>query len=87
MNRVLSMQDLYIPLFDVDKSDLIQTNKKFWVGVLEGIFPSPPVPRRKTNCFTCYNVYLLGSEPVFICSDNVVYKIPKSEERFIQNEN
>lgn len=84
--------DVYDFLMDVDETNpkLYSTGKKFWVGVIEGLFPSPPVPRNKTRCFTCADVYLYRHAEVFAmnCGMNgehhkVFYKIPLNERQFI----
>lgn len=78
--------DMYnlIPNLTKDDPALIFTNKKFWVGVIESLYPSPPVPRRKTRCFARYPVYILNDILVFESSDNNFYEIPLNEKAFIQ---
>lgn len=76
--------DMYDLLPDLQEEELYSTCKKFWVGVIEGMYPSPPVPRRKTRCFSGRPVYIFNeTEKVFKGSDDEFYKIPKAEESFI----
>lgn len=62
----------------------------FWVGVIEKMSPSPPVPRRKTNCYTKADVYLYNGRYVFSMIRNYetnnkdFYYIPESELIFIE---
>ena len=87
----IDMYDL-IPDLHEDDKNLYSTGKKFWVGVMEGMYPSPPVPRRKTKCYSSADVYLYLDTEVFsmLEKDNtgnfhkVFYKIPKRELIFIQ---
>lgn len=84
------MYDL-IPNLKEHDSKLYSTNKIFWVGVMEGISPSPPVPRNKTRCFSGANVYIYDGQKVFGMPERKngvqitsFYKIPHHEEVFIQ---
>ena len=87
----VDMYDLlpYIP--QIGKT-LKPLDEIFWVGVVEGMSPSPPIPRKKTNCYTSAKVYLFEEfdKKVFaMVSDYKTgkldyYYIPKSEYNFIQ---
>lgn len=87
----IDMYDLIPDLHENDRK-LYSTGQKFWVGVIEGIYPSPPVPRRKTKCFTSVDVYLyLDTEVFSMLQKNddgqfykSFYKIPEQELIFIQ---
>lgn len=79
----VDMYDLILDLTD-NNSELIQTDRKFWVGVIEGLFPSPPIPRRKSRCYAPYPVYLYHGRYIFRCSDAYFYEIPDNEHNFIQ---
>lgn len=86
----IDMYDL-IPNLVEDDPQLYSTNEKFWVGVIEGMFPSPPVPRRKTRSYSAAKVYQYGLNKVFgMHAKNEqglymeFYKIPKREWIFIQ---
>ena len=86
----VDMYDLIPDLCEGD-SELYSTGKIFWVGVMEGISPSPPVPRRKTRSYSAANVYIYKGVKVFSMlerQDNITfinfYKIPNHEETFIQ---
>lgn len=87
----IDMYDLIPNLYENNKR-LISTGKKFWVGVIEGMCPSPPVPRRRTNCFTSVDVYLYLDTEVFSMPQKnddgefykVFYKIPERELIFTQ---
>ena len=65
----------------------VLTNKKFWVGVKSGKYPSPPIPRRMTNCFVPIQVYEFDNRFIFKYFNKGFkqhwYLIPKSEEIFI----
>ena len=87
----IDMYDLIPNLHENDKL-LISTGKKFWVGVIEGMSPSPPVPRRRTKCFTSVDVYLYLDTEVFSMYQKndygefykVFYKLPRKELIFVQ---
>lgn len=87
----IDMYDL-IPDLHEDNKELYSTGKKFWVGVMEGFYPSPPVPRRRTKCYSAADVYLYSDTEVFSMLEKddmgnfhkVFYKIPKRELIFTQ---
>lgn len=86
--------DMYdaIPNLSENDKELYSTGQKFWVGVIEGMYPSPPVPRHKTRCFQATDVYLYLDRKVFgIIQKNHIgehykqfYWIPEDEMKFIQ---
>lgn len=80
----IDMYDL-LNLTDSDKQLLKPSNYIFWVGVMQQRYPSPPIPRTKTKTFCSYPVYLYNNVHVFKCSDGCFYKVPKNEEKFIQD--
>ena len=87
----IDMYDL-IPDLHETSDELYFTGQKFWVGVVEGLYPSPPVPRRRTKCYTAAPVYIYNGIKLFsmnkrdtngeFCKD--FYKIPDNELKFIQ---
>lgn len=87
----IDMYDLIPDLHESDKH-LYFTGQKFWVGVIEGMYPSPPVPRRKTRCYYAADVYLYRGQKIFAMNPKTddaelyttFYKIPDSELIFIQ---
>ena len=62
---------------------------KFWVGVIEGMYPSPPVPRRRTNCYSAARVYIYCNKQIFAMDQKddlgnfykCFYKIPNNERK------
>lgn len=78
----IDMYDL-VPNIHENNKDLNKTNKRFWVGVIEGMYPSPPVPRRKTKCYAPAIVYSYFGTKLF-CLGKDFYKIPENEFAFIQ---
>ena len=87
----IDMYDLIPNLYENDER-LISTGKKFWVGVIERLYPSPPVPRYRTKCFTSVDVYLYFDRKVFSMNQKTddgkfyksFYEIPENEMIFIQ---
>jgi len=77
---------------DIPRDELGLTNKIFWVGVAEQMRPSPPVPRRKSRCFTAVPVYVYNGEYVFNMLEKsqdgktveTFYKIPSYEKEFME---
>lgn len=76
------------PEYSIDKV----TDLYFWVGVKSGVYPSPPMDRKKTNTYTSYPVYCIHDTKQLSFlgfSDNgldeVLYLIPENEYRFIQD--
>lgn len=69
------------------------TDLYFWVGVKSGVYPSPPMDRKKTNTYTSYPVYCIRDtkQLSFLgfsgegLNDKVLYLIPEDEYRFIQD--
>ncbi len=87
----IDMYDLIPDLYEGDK-ELYSTGQKFWVGVIEGMYPSPPVPRRRTKCYSSADVYLYFDRRVFSMNQKTddgqfyksFYEIPENELIFIQ---
>lgn len=90
----IDMYDLISDLHGYDFNKLHYTGCRFWVGVIEGMYPSPPVPRRKTKCYHPAFVYEYEGKLIFEMetknSDGEwskdYYKIPENEYSFIQGE-
>ncbi len=84
--------DMYDLILNIDENNdnLILTKDVFWVGVFEQMYPSPPVPRRRTRCFTSCPVYLYNDQYVFSMPNDQFkttkdfYYIPDKELIFIQ---
>lgn len=87
----IDMYDLIPNLYENDKH-LISTGQKFWVGIIEGMYPSPPVPRRRTKCYSPVDVYLYFDRKVFSMNQKTddgqfyksFYEIPENELIFVQ---
>lgn len=87
----IDMYDLIVGLKENDPQ-LYSTSKKFWVGVIEKIYPSPPVPRRKTRSYEAADVYLFLDKQIFSMpkrddNGNFVkefYDIPERELIFVR---
>ncbi len=87
----VDMYDL-IPDLHEDDKELYFTGQKFWVGVIEGMYPSPPVPRCRTKCYSPTNVYLYFGRKVFSMNQKTddgtfyksFYEIPENELIFVQ---
>lgn len=87
----VDMYDL-IPDLHEDNKELYSTGQKFWVGVIEGMYPSPPVPRRRTKCYSAADVYLYFGRRVFGMNQKIdngkfsksFYEIPENELIFVQ---
>ena len=87
----IDMYDL-IPDLHEDDKELYFTGQKFWVGVIEGMCPSPPIPRRRTKCYSPADVYLYFGRRVFSMNQKIdngkfyksFYEIPENELIFVQ---
>lgn len=85
----IDMYDLVI-LSDHDETQLIPLYKNIWIGVIEKLNPSPPVPRRRTSCYCRCPVYLYQNRKVFGMVSNYntgemnYYYIPDNELIFIE---
>ena len=79
----VDMYDIFLGLEDKDP-ELYSTSQFFWVGVIAGVYPSPPIPRRRAHSFASYPVFIFRNHLVFLCSDGYFYKIPEEEVKFIQ---
>jgi len=69
-----------------DGSDALQfTDLRFWVGVKSGVYPSPPVRRHATSCFSAEHVFRAGDDLVFTCNNgNTLYLVPECERWALQ---
>lgn len=84
--------DMYDLIPDLDKDDirLKPLSEHIWIGVIEQMFPSPPVPRNRTRCYTKCPVYLFENKRVFSMVNNYeshemdFYYIPDKELMFIE---
>ena len=76
--------EMYDLITDILEEDLVPTNKIFWVGVIEHLYPSPPIPRIKTNCASPAKVFKHKDRLIFKMSDEKFYWLPKREMKFIQ---
>ena len=85
--------DMYdLQSLSIEDPNLFSTGQKFWVGVIEGMRPSPPVPRRRTKCYMPTPIYLYFDQMLFGMDqkdvdgnlERVFYEIPNTELIFIQ---
>ena len=88
MEKKILLSGNGVDMYDLVKvenlDELCSTNQIFWVGVITGVYPSPPIPRRRAHSFASYPVFIFGNHLVFQCSDGYFYKIPEKEVKFIQ---
>ena len=86
--KMCTLYGNYIRILDLDPKFLQKTTKHFWVGVISGVYPSPPIDRTKTNCFSRLPVYFYKDRLVFeiasVVSGMDYYYIPKNEMKFIE---
>ena len=84
--------DMYNLIPDLNSEDdmrITKLNEHIWIGVIAGLQPSPPVPRRKTNCFTQCSVYLYNGRRVFSMKNEDSYDfyyLPDNEMIFIEKD-
>lgn len=87
----VDMYDLIPELHKTNDPRLASTNNYIWVGVIEKMNPSPPVPRKRTNCFSKRPVYIYNDRQVFSMPKDYksnlfdFYYIPENEEQFIES--
>lgn len=83
------MYDLIPELHNPNDLHLTPLPESIWIGVIEKINPSPPVPRKRTNCFSQRPVYLYKGRRVFSMLANFdthemdFYFIPDNELIFV----
>lgn len=85
----IDMYDLIPELHNNDDIHLVNIHEHIWIGVIAGMRPSPPVPRRKTNCFTQCSVYLYNGRRVFSMKNEDSYDfyyLPDNEMIFIEKD-
>lgn len=83
--------DMYDLIPDLKETDIRLTpmNESIWIGVLEKMCPSPPIPRRHTRSYTRRPVYLFNGCRVFSMVNNFqtqtkdFYYIPDDELIFV----
>lgn len=86
----VDMYDLIEDLDDEDDIRVIPMQEYFWVGVVEQMSPSPPIPRNRTRCYSKVPVYLYKGRRIFsVVSDwntgkKDFYWIPFEELIFIE---
>ena len=84
------MYDLISELHDEMDIRIIPLQEIIWIGVIEKMNPSPPVPRRRTTCYSRRPVYLFKGRRIFSmvrdCEKNELdfYYIPDDELFFIE---
>lgn len=87
----VDMYDLIPELHSTNDRRLTSTNNYIWVGVIEKMNPSPPVPRRRTTCYSRRPVYSYNGRKVFSMIQDYkkneldFYYIPECEEQFIES--
>lgn len=88
----VDMYDLVLDLQDKTDICLISTQESIWIGVVEKMNPSPPVPRRRTTCYSRHPVYLYNGRRIFSMVRNYkkneldFYYIPDNELSFIERD-
>lgn len=86
----VDMYDLVREVTDETDIRLTPTNEIIWIGVIEKMSPSPPVPRKRTHSFSRCQVYLHKGQRVFGMINNYktgskdFYYIPDEELIFIE---
>lgn len=89
----VDMYDLIDDLVSLDDIRLTALSESIWIGVIEKMNPSPPVPRRRTTCYTHRPVYLFKGRRVFSMVRDYAkneldfYYIPDNELVFIEKVN
>ena len=86
--------DMYDLIPDLKETDirLSSMNESIWVGVLEKMCPSPPIPRRRARSYTRCPVYLFNGRRVFSMVNDFqtqtkdFYYIPDDELIFIERQ-
>ena len=84
------MYDLIPELHDEMDIRITPLQEVVWIGVIEKMNPSPPVPRRRTNCYSRRPVYLFKGRRIFsiVCdyekNELDFYYIPDNELSFIE---
>jgi len=86
----VDMYDLVVNIHDKMDIRLTPMPEKIWIGVIEKMNPSPPVPRKKTKCYSRRQVYLYNGRRVFSMvrdyekNEFDFYYIPDDELCFIE---
>lgn len=86
----VDMYDLISDLTSIDDIRLTALSESIWVGVIEKMNPSPPVPRIRTTCYSRRPVYLFKGRRIFSMVRDYVkneldfYYIPDDELVFIE---
>lgn len=86
----VDMYDLIPEIHDENDIHLVRMPEQIWIGVIEKLNPSPPVPRKKTTCFSKRPVYMYRGRRIFsMVHDHSTgmydfYYIPDEELFFIE---
>lgn len=86
----VDMYDLINDLTSLDDIHLTTLSESIWIGVIEKMNPSPPVPRRRTTCYSRRPVYLFRGRRIFSMvrdyekNELDFYYIPDDELFFIE---
>ena len=86
----VDMYDLVSDLTSLDDIRLTALSESIWIGVIEKMNPSPPVPRRRTTCYSRRPVYLFKGRRIFSMvrdyekNELDFYYIPYDELFFIE---
>lgn len=87
----VDMYDLIPELHKSNDMRLTSTNNYIWIGVVEKMNPSPPVPRKRSTCYSRRPVYLFKGRRIFSMvrdyekNELDFYYIPENEEQFIES--
>lgn len=86
----VDMYDLVNDLVSLDDIRLTALSESIWIGVIEKMNPSPPVPRKSTTCYSRRPVYLFKGRRIFSMvrdyekNELDFYYIPYDELFFIE---
>ena len=86
----VDIYDLINDLTTLDDNRLTALSEFIWIGVIEKMNPSPPVPRRRTACYSRRPVYLFEGRRIFSMvrdyekNELDFYYIPDDELVFIE---
>ena len=86
----VDMYDLVNDLTSLDDIRVTTLSEVIWIGVIEKMNPSPPVPRRRTTCYSRRPVYLFKGRRIFSMvrdyekNELDFYYIPDDELFFIE---
>ena len=80
--RLSKYADSYACLDDVNFYET--TNLIFWVGVEQGVYPSKPIKRMMTNCYSPAKVYVDDKHRLIFDLYDIFYEVPECEQWALQ---